>query len=168
MASKLFHAVVGVGLSLAGVSACGGSTSSDAQSPDANLPEGQPEGGVDVQSPPPELDAGVFEAAPASDASADVPPDVATADAAPIDAAADVPTDAIVAAFCDLAWPITKAGREACGPIDECMSQPIPWCLGPDGDGGCELYLLECVGAEWHCMGGVIPTNDPGPLSKCQ
>lgn len=142
MASRLFHAVVGVGISLGSVSACGVTTSDDATGfdlPDASAPE-----------------------ASAEDAAAPV------VDAAPPDAATDVPMDAIVAAFCDATWPITKSGREVCGPADECTGQTIPWCFGPDGQGSCKLYPLQCVGAEWHCMGGATPTDNPGPPPTCQ
>jgi hypothetical protein len=164
MASKLFRAVVGVGISLGSVSACGGSTSNDFEQlvpPDAPA---APEGGVDAGAPPRTVDAAAVDAAPASDGGIDTGP----IDAAPVDAAADAPGDAIVAAFCDVTWPITKAGREVCGPADECAGQPIPWCFGPGDQGPCTLYPLECVGGEWHCMGGVTPTTDPWGDPKCQ
>lgn len=157
MPSKLFHAVVGVGISLGSVAACGGATSEDAAllSPDATeLPA---DGGLDVAIPLPE--AAPPDAAQ-GDAAVDAPPD-----AAPVLDATPVPSDAIVEAFCDVTWPITKAGREACGPIDDCAGLQIPWCLEPDGQGSCKLYPLECVGAEWQCLGGVTPTLEPG--SQC-
>jgi hypothetical protein len=170
MASKLFHAVVGVGISLGGVAACGGSTSQDGAAGellDANLP--------DAVSPPPKLDSGPADTAPVEDAQPRVdagtidaaPVDAAPVDAAPIDAPLDVDKDAIVGAFCDAPWPITKSGREVCGPADDCVGQVIPWCYGPDGQGSCTLYPLECVGAEWQCMGGVTPTTDPGSVPEC-
>ena len=169
MASKLFRAVVGVGISLGSVSACGGSTSNDVEGlvpPDAPA---TPEGGVDAAAPPRTVDAGTMDAAPVSDAGADTLPDAsAPTDAAPVDAADDVLEDAIVAAFCDVTWPITKAGREVCGPADECAGQTIPWCFGLGDGGPCTLYPLACVGGEWHCMGGATPTNDPWSDPKCQ
>jgi hypothetical protein len=169
MASKLFHAVVGVGISLGGGVGCGGSTSDDGlllAVPDANAP--------DTWVSPPPADAGPADtappddAAPRIDAAADAGIDAAPTDAGPVDAPVDVVTDAIVAAFCDVTWPITKAGREVCGPADECAGQQIPWCYGPDGQGSCTLYPLQCVGAEWQCMGGVTPTLDPGSVPECQ
>jgi hypothetical protein len=164
MASRLFHAVVGVGISLGSVSACGGVTSDSEgalELPDANGPEASPEATT--------ADAGPADAAPASDALADAPPEaVPLVDATPVDAAPDVPMDAIVAAFCDVTWPITKAGREVCGPADECAGQAVPFCYGPDGQGSCKLYPLQCVGAEWQCTGGVTPTATWGPPPTCQ
>jgi hypothetical protein len=135
-------------------------------SPDANAPEALSEGGVDVASPRPEVDAGLADAAPASDGSAGALPDAApVVDAAPLDAA---PEDAIVAAFCDAAWPITKSGRVICGPAEECAGLEVPWCFGPDGQGSCKLYPVECVGAQWHCMGGVTPSDGPVEPPTCQ
>jgi hypothetical protein len=154
MASKLFHAVVGVGISLGSASACGGSTSSDEwafETLDATAPETP-----DAAAPE------------APDASANAPPDAAIVDAAPVDAAADVPEDALVAAFCDATWPITKSGREVCGPYDECSSVPAPWCVGPDDQGACKLYPLQCTGGEWHCMGGTPSDVPVWSVESCQ
>lgn len=142
MASKLFHAVVAVGMSLGSV-ACGGQV-------DRALPlEPPPE-----DAGPPPLDAAPIK----PDAS--VPPQDA--------GVADAPKDAILEAFCDVAWPITKSGREVCGPYDACATIEAPWCFGPDGAGGCKLYPLECVGAEWHCMGGTTPSGDPQQPEACE
>ena len=168
MASKLFHAVVGVGISLGSVAACGGSTSNDFEEllPADATPA--PDAGIDTGVVPPKLDATTVDATPASDAGADAVPDASVADAAPVDAAPDAPADAIVAAFCDVTWPITKAGREVCGPADECEGKPVPWCYLQTAEGVCTLYPLECKGGEWHCFGGAIPTLDPWSDPQCQ
>ncbi len=173
MASKLFRAVVGVGISL-GSAACGGSTDYDSVlvQPDAGA---LPETGVDagVQQPKP-FEAGAPDASSPSDAGVidatpDAAPEAAVVDASVSDAAEDAPSDAIVAAFCDRTWPITKSGREACGPIDECMGKAIPWCYGPGQNGPCTLIPLECVNGEWGCMGGVQPSSvDIWEDPKCQ
>jgi hypothetical protein len=155
MGSKLFHSVVGVGISL-GVAACGGAITDDPN------PIGL------------EPDAGVVE--PTPDAGVRAKPDAATDDAGDqdtgveptVDAAVDAPDDAIVAAFCDVPWPITKSGREVCGPYEECATTEAPWCFGPGDQGACTLYPLECVGGHWHCMGNSSPTNSPAEPSPCQ
>jgi hypothetical protein len=167
LASKLFHAVVGVGISLGSVTACGGSVARDMEPydplPDANASQPEPEGGVDA-GPVVQVDAGPPDAIALSDGS----PEAALPDAAVVDAAEDSPDDAIVAAFCDNPWPITKSGREVCGPYDECTITAAPWCYGPGPDGSCQIYPVECVGAEWHCMGGASAKDTPEWPVSCQ
>ncbi len=152
MTSKLFHAVVAVGLSLGGA-ACGGRV----------------EGALPVDPPPEDAGVAVLDGAlPKPDAGV-VPDASVAADAELPDAgAADAPKDAILEAFCDVAWPITKSGREVCGPYEACATLDAPWCYGPDGTGACKLYPLECVGAEWHCMGGATPFGNVQPPEPCK
>lgn len=152
MASKLFHAVVAVGMSLGSV-ACGGRV--DRAAP-ADLPPD------DAGAPPVDADLPLHDAGVHPDAS--IAPDAAPADAG----ATDAPKDVILEAFCDATWPITKSGREVCGPYDACATLDAPWCYGPDGAGGCKLYPLECVGAEWHCMGGATPAGNIQPPEPCE
>ena len=151
--SKLFHAVVGVGISLGSVAACGGSIAKDGDafaSPDAATPL------------PPKPEAGVQADAGAPDVF--VAPDAAT----PPDAALDSPPDIVDAAFCDAAWPITKSGREVCGAFDACEQIAAPWCFGPGPEGTCQMYPLECVGAEWHCMGNSKAVDNGDWPTSCQ
>ena len=147
MASKLFHAVVAFGISL-GSTACGGRIDGgslpEPGPDDAGAPDDAQADAPIPKPPPPE--AG--------------PPD-ASPDALP-DAPHDAPSDAIVEAFCDATWPITKAGREVCGPADGCVEIEAPFCYGPAGNGGCKIYPLKCEGSEWHCMGGA-PSSQPEP-----
>jgi hypothetical protein len=152
MGSKLFHAVVGVGISL-GIAACGGAVEQDPGlgevEPEAGAPEATTEGGARATP-----DAGLVDATPGVDAE-------------PVDAAEDAPDDAIVAAFCDVTWPITKSGREVCGPYEECATTQAPWCFGPGEQGSCKIYPLECVAGQWLCMGGATPTNGPQFPETC-
>ena len=180
MTSKLFYAVVGAGIALG----CGATHSDDhpktTQTPEAGPVEGglpAPDAGVaEVGAGDSSFDA-VSEGTVAPDsAAADAAPDVsvdaapdASADAAPdasADAAPDGPKDAIADAFCDATWPITKSGREVCGPADSCIGSEAPWCWGSDGQGSCRLYPLKCVGGSWLCLAGA-PTNTPFQPGKC-
>ena len=90
MASKLFHAVVGVGISLG--AACGGNIAQDGDpfgpAPDAGTFKPEPEGGVDA-GPVILVDAGSPDALPPEAAPADAAP---APDAAPVDAAETAPT----------------------------------------------------------------------------
>ena len=177
MRSKLFHAVVGVGISL-GVSACGGVADSDGSGasggsggsagskPDAKAPKPHPtaEAGTDTGTHLPKPDAGVV-----PDASPDVTaPDAGVVPDATIDVAPDAPKDAIVDAFCDATWPITKSGREVCGPYDGCKDKQPPFCFTQDAQGKCSLQPLVCVDEQWQCLGGATPSNDPSPQFPCQ
>lgn len=157
MGTRLFSAVVGVGIAI-GCAACGGSTSSDSE-----VLEPGP-GKADADGPP-HPEAGSPDAQVVADAG--VPPDASVEDASPPDAAPDALQDAIVDAFCDAAWPITKSGRVVCGPADDCVQIEVPYCWGPDGQGSCKLFPVECVDAKWKCTAGVQTTNfEPG--FKCQ
>jgi hypothetical protein len=186
MASRLFHAVVGVGISLGSVSSCGGIAlegEGSLGSPDAGSPDVLEEGGVDAAHPLPERDTGSPDAEVESDGSLDaaLPDAAATPDATPLEAAAldaapDVRQDAIVEAFCDVTWPITKAGRAVCAPAEECEGPdlscfecegPVPYCVGPDGQGSCILYPVACVGTDWQCTGGAIPSSSPWAVPTC-
>jgi len=157
MASKLFHAVVAVGLSLG--AACGGSVERDAD-PDPT-PEDAGTPLPDAATSPP--DAGVApETGVVPDAS--IAPDAPAPDAGTPDA----PKDAIVQAFCDVTWPITKAGREVCGPYDDCINLEAPFCYGPDAEGACALFPLECVDKKWQCMAGTPTSQGFPPPEPCK
>jgi len=166
VASKLFHAVVGVGISLGSIAACGGAVSHD-EEPEAAEPTAppQPDGTAGpeagVGQPQPRADADAADAAVSSDASVEAA-HVTTEDA---DATTE---DAIAAAFCDVPWPITKSGREVCGPYEECALTQAPWCFGPDQNGACKLHPIECVDAQWQCLGNSTPTNSPASPVPCQ
>lgn len=175
VASKLFHAVVGVGISLGSVAACGGAISHD-EEPETVEPKAAPdaEPEVDAGNAEPRADAGSADSAASNDGSAEVPDageavdaqaEASDATAATADATTE---DAIVAAFCDVPWPITKSGREVCGPYEECAVKAAPWCFGPAPNGTCVLHPLECVDAEWQCLGNSSPTNGPAPPVPCQ
>ena len=168
MASKLFHAVVGVGISL-GISACGGSVEQDsAQGGQASQPFPTAEGGADAGISLPKADAGSADSAAGVDGAADVTiPDAgASPDTPMVDAAPDVGKDAIVDAFCDDPWPITKSGRVVCGPSEACAGTPAPWCFGKTADGSCTIYPLACVDQQWQCLGGTS-MNTPSPPIQC-
>ncbi len=183
MRSKLFHAVVGVGISLGSATACGGVADSEGlggPQPDAKAPKPHPtaEAGADTGINPPTPDAGVDTGIVPPTPDAAETDSAVTADAAPdggvlpdasiVDAAPDAPKDAIVDAFCDATWPITKSGREVCGPTEECKGLPTPWCFTQDAQGSCSMQPLICVDQQWQCLGGATPTNTPSPPFPCQ
>jgi hypothetical protein len=175
MRSKLFHAVVGVGISLGSAAACGGSVASDLGAACGGGSAGapQPDAGIDVPKPDAAGTGGAAGAAGAGGAagtagaggSAGAPVSDAglVADASISDASKDV----IVEAFCDVSWPITKSGREVCGPYEACETKEAPWCFGKEPQGTCKLYPVACVGAEWQCLGGATPTQSPAPPPGC-
>jgi hypothetical protein len=143
MLSRLFHTIVGVGISLA-ASACGGAIESAAPNE------------RDASTPP-------TDAAVAFDAGVDASLDVSVKDAA---------RDVIEHAFCDAAWPTTKGQprRPACtNPKNECAtttqgpdvgdgSVTTGWCfdlLGPNHCGGRPQWD-HCVSGQWVCAPGSI------------
>lgn len=173
MASKLFHAVVGVGIALGSAAACDGSVepstpadaaASDAASADGTAAVDATSGDVSVPTDATtEVDATDDDVV---DAGADV-----IADAA-VDAAVDAPTDA---AFCDNAWPTTKgtyvpptcldpAGACAdAGPIARCLPTLAPHdCdtstmgFAASCSGGADASVSDAGPGEWECPSGTI------------
>ncbi len=149
MASRLFQAVVGVGIAMGGtLAACGDVTSQDdADGGSADAAVADAKSKVDATS---------------QDAVAKVDAVVATDGGPAPDAALDAPADVILDAFCDAPWPTTKG------------SPPVPNCINPEGkcglDGsfpfacatGDSVYTCEysgmqsskCVDGEWQCEPG--------------
>jgi hypothetical protein len=115
MASRLFHAVVGIGISLGTTSlACSGRVTTRLQADDvtadepAPLPSASPVSSSNPVTPPTLVaDAGTDAFAPVDDAAS---PDATSLDGDVTDSAAvvDASTDALLDAFCDAAWPTTK------------------------------------------------------------
>jgi len=157
MASKLFRAVVGFGISLGATSAAcfgatddGGVVGGDAGPSPSASSTSRPR---QPQPPPPDDD-----------------PEETDDDAGPIvtkDAGLDAPKDVGADAFCDNAWPTTKgsAGPPKCvDPNDECADAgPMERCYEL-GDGGvCTFwpqYAPWCVSGEWQCKGGQMHYED--------
>lgn len=156
MASKLFRAVVGLGISLGAAStACFGTVESmpDATEPTTGSEASAPETGLATNSSP-STDAGTD--APAVDAAAD----------APLDAPLDAPTDALLDAFCDASWPTTKGSGPTCGAIDGCndAGRP-PYCIehvNPPSQtcGTGQLFPAWCVNGAWQCSTGGIREDE--------
>jgi hypothetical protein len=163
MDSRLFRAIVGVGLALgAAGTACSTAVIAEGAStdaPDASSVDARP-----LQPVAPEVAA-----PPDSSASPD-----ALADAgAPID---DAAADAYLGAFCDAAWPTTKASRGVpqCGDVSACLlgATQVPYCIPSSGAGKCDdhdrdpdagvasvIQPVWCVDGGWECARGSIPST---------
>jgi hypothetical protein len=156
MASRLFRAVVGVGIALgtSGV-ACFGAADDPAVSTDASSPEASSTSGRDSAS-------STEDAALDVDVRAD-----AGADAA-LDAPVDAPKDVILDAFCDASWPTTKGnpGGPTCGEITDCADAgPSLRCINTvSPPATCEatatLVPVWCVASQWQCSEGAIPQDE--------
>ena len=180
MSSRLFRAIVGVGISLGATSAACVSGGDDGFDVTDDGGSGTP----DPSGPSPGADAS------SSADAAKSTKDARAADAR-VDAAADAPKDVILDAFCDAAWPTTKGnpGGPTCGPIDGCADAgPAPRCyaeLGPStcatstgssgsgsgSTGSGQVLAVWCVGGKWECPTGSIPDNECkcwGPLEAGQ
>jgi hypothetical protein len=154
MASRLFRAVVGIGISLgtASVACFGGTDDPPAASPDA------------AQADPADSARTQVDGATSSDAGA---PDVRVqGDADAGDAAPDAPKDAGLDAFCDASWPTTKGnpGGPTCGDVTGCADagyQPrcvvqtasSPVTCNPNVD----AFPAWCVSTQWQCSEGSVP-----------
>lgn len=154
--SRLFQAVVGVGITLAGASAaCFGSTDPPA----------------DPSTAPGATESATGYGPRGDDASNDAPaPDATTADATPdvvtpIDAGADVVLDAPPDAFCDASWPTTKGDRNGptCGPVADCKDAGVaPFCVPVNANGSCDSNgpgVAWCMGGRWQCSTNTIPSD---------
>lgn len=149
--SRLFQAVVGVGIALATVSAA----CFDHADPAAD-PSTDPDATASARNDAPSAD----DASPTGDATtSDATPDVVT----PVDASADVILDAPPDAFCDASWPTTKGDRNGptCGPIADCHdSGPAPWCMTINAAGTCDgtgPAVAWCMNGQWRCSTNTIP-----------
>ncbi|MBS2020605.1 MAG: hypothetical protein JST00_47565 [Deltaproteobacteria bacterium] len=146
MTSRLFRAVVGIGISLGATSAaCLGKLTDDDPPPGALTP---PLG----TAPPPTSSA---------------PAPTSTGAVEPPDAAPHLPHDAGIDAFCDAAWPTTKGTPiPTCGPIDDCADAGLrPSCYEVVAPGSCRrpdgrLQPVWCVSGTWQCGPGKIPSSD--------
>lgn len=152
MASKLFRAVVGIGISLGTSSvACLGAldpTNAD-DAPAAAIPTAPPPLGKPGDPPPKTTTDG------GADARADV--------------AIDAPKDVLLDAFCDAAWPTTKGnpGGPTCGPVEECREAgPAPRCveMADPATGTCKPSSKPspawCVTSAWQCSGGFVSVDE--------
>lgn len=151
MTSKLFRAVVGVGIALGTASgACLGAIDSVPEADDASTTTTPQPDGASTPKPTPSADAGADAAA---DADADAP--------------LDAPKDVILDAFCDATWPTTKGNVHAptCGPTEECEDAgPAPRCYYriEGSDAGCNVTKpipAWCVSAAWQCSTGAVPVS---------
>lgn len=148
MASKLFRAVVGVGISLGTSSAaCLGNIASD--------------------DPPPGAIAPPLGTAPPPNGTAPPPTSTGAYTVEPPDAGPDAPRDAGFDAFCDAAWPTTKGSPvPTCGPVEACADAGRPpfcyevvapgICKNPDG----RLQPVWCASGKWQCGAGQIPSEE--------
>lgn len=154
MASKLFRAVVGFGISLGAASAaCMGAVDEVATTNDGGASR---DGAASSTSPPP---------APSPPPSTDDGAAAVPADAG-VDVALDAPKDVGPDAFCDAAWPTTKGnpGPPKCvDPDGACADAGHPtYCWKDDGTGACDFgqsYAPFCVGKQWECQSGTIPSE---------
>lgn len=150
MVSKLFRAIVGVGISMGAVSACGAAVSEEpnvqaepTQNPAQHGQEDAPTGRADGAATNPLSDGGVGDA------------DVST----------DASTDAFLDPFCDAAWPTTKGNASpTCGPTEGCQDAGhSPSCAKVNEQGRCtsasQTPPVYCVGGDWVCSSGSIPTS---------
>lgn len=144
MASRLFHAVVGVGIALATSSA-------------ACL------GVVDEQPARDEATEAYTPSTPAPPNAAPGTYGAGTTDASDGGAAtSDAPFDAPFDAFCDAAWPTTKGntGGPTCGAVEACAEAgPAPRCFQVISGATCDpaqAVAVWCVGAAWQCPAGSL------------
>ena len=170
--SRLFHAVVGVGISL-GLSNVGcqvGSTEIPTDPTDSATP-------VQVEAdagPKPDASSDWQDTGAKMDADASVKDSGkdATLDAKSLDAAKDVSPDA----FCDATWPTTKGSPQLdlncidpggiCrgdGGSSSSTSYPSP-CALKISEYGCEEYQKQvatfCVNGVWQCTGGMVLSKE--------
>lgn len=148
MSSRLFRAVVGVGIALGTVSAaCRG------------VVESTTDGSAGPTDPPgtvaPRNEAGT---------TANVDGGSGVNDAA--DAAGDAPKDVILDAFCDAAWPTTKGnpGGPTCGPVTECAeagAAPRCYRVVTSSTFACDPQpppeVAWCIRGHWECSGDGVP-----------
>lgn len=153
MSSRLFRAVVGIGISLGTASAaCLGSVDTGA----ATTGNDTTPGNQATSSPPlgaPPGDPGHE----SHDGGTTHPPEK--------DAAVDAPRDAILDAFCDASWPTTKGNPHGptCGDVSPCADAgPAPYCqrvvsAGPTCDPNPPNEVAWCVDKQWKCSNAAIP-----------
>jgi hypothetical protein len=150
MSSRLFRAVVGVGIALGTVSAaCLGVV-------------GDPADGADASTGAPGTELPRTEAGSTAE----------TARGKDVDAAADAPADApkdvvILDAFCDAAWPTTKGSvpsAPTCGPVADCAEAgSAPYCarISTTSPVTCDPHppveVAWCVAGHWQCSGNGVP-----------
>ncbi len=162
MSSRLFHAIVGVGVSF-GAAAC--SVAVDLEAADAaSAATDAPETSV-VHDSATEPDVKV------SDAGIDALHDADAFLDAKTDAKADGPSDAMADAFCDAAWPTTKGTpqRPACtNPQGTCVwdggwvSSSESACydlIGPFQCEGSETWNY-CINGQWECPTGKLQASE--------
>jgi hypothetical protein len=151
MSSRLFHTVVGLGIALGaqGVACLGGG--------DATPASDATEGGA---APSPSASGTAASDASKPDATIGAADGAATA---PDSGASDAPRDVILDAFCDAAWPTTKANGGAgptCGAVDACKDAGLaPHCFGVTAETPltCDskrIFPAWCVDGAWRCTTG--------------
>ena len=180
MHSRLFRAVVGVGLAL-GASTTGCKSDANEGDIEPGQMEASTEGAIvaDVNTAVPEAGAAdvttadaAWEAAPADASMADDAEEGATT----VDAEADATTADRADArnpdagdgdpFCDLTWPTTKGGMPACvDPLHLCpLTSTLPpiSCMVDLGGGRCAWprQFPRCVGGQWACPSGQLSLQD--------
>lgn len=146
MASRLFHAVVGLGIAL-GTAAVGCDGPGDEATTDTSTSDYTSR--IEKAVPCPEVDGGSH-----VDAGAD---------------AANVPFDP----FCDVSWPTTKgnASGPTCGDVSGCvLAGPSPFCA-PTSDASAKTIVCEpakisgqnaawCVDRTWTCAPGTVRRDE--------
>lgn len=158
MSSRLYRAIVGVGISLGtSMGACSGAIemSQDGNGNGSDIDAAQDGDGSVSSDSAVTGDAGARDAARSGDAGAD---------SAALDAAKDAPKDAILDAFCDATWPTTKgnSGGPTCGPVVACAEAgPAPRCVEELAPSVCNAVspgsAAWCVGDQWACSTGSVP-----------
>ena len=172
MSSRLFRAIVGVGISLGTMSAaCSGAVDEQADGVDTSERE------TSTPDPQPGDPAPGSDSATSADARSSLDATDARADAA-ADAPADAPRDVILDAFCDATWPTTKGNPAGptCGPVQTCAEAgPAPHCYAQLGPSICspntQGFAAWCVGGKWECSTGAVPQDQCkcwGPLDAGQ
>jgi len=152
MSSRLFRAVVGLGISLGTASAaCYGSVDP--------TNAGDASGSTEPSSPDKAPNPVTNPTTPTRDAAAAVDAHVD----AQVDAVADAPKDAILDAFCDATWPTTKgtSGGPTCGAVEDCKDAgPAPHCYKQVTTSTCNPGTAPlpawCVAGNWQCSGGAV------------
>jgi hypothetical protein len=167
MASKLWSAVVGVGISLGGTGGCSGKAVSEGDAPadDEGNPNDVGAGGASSTPKPPGVGAVTSGGSGPNDAGAPRTDGGSAGHAGSAGDAASA-TDAGIDPFCDAAWPTTKGNPgppECVDPMGECADAGFPtYCAEHLGTYLCSGNTSApfCVDATWQCPSGTLPIGE--------
>lgn len=158
MASKLFQAIVGVGIAIGTTMACSGKTSPiDPATSDADTDASDRR--IHDMRDASAHDGDHVEDATHADAHVDH-------DASDAELIVDASVDVILDAFCDAAWPTTKGnvGPSSCiDPTGACADAGTPLrchaVVAPNVCSSATAVASTCVAAHWECPPSTIPVE---------